>query len=167
MPNDSTTDAPRRVQRRRAKGWRQPPDAIYVGRPSKWGNPYRVTDWGPEGDPIELQRPLGQEGAVGMFRDAALGLHVGGPLFTDDDLAELRGRDLVCWCPLTDKRGDPVPCHADVLLELANRCSECHGSGWVRLFGGDGESPGGSAPDPGPGRPGVVPCLACEAVVAL
>lgn len=34
--------------------------------------------------------------------------------FDDADLAELRGRDLACWCPLDQ------PCHADVLLELAN-----------------------------------------------
>lgn len=32
----------------------------------------------------------------------------------------LRGKDLVCWCPLTDERGSAVPCHADVLLEIAN-----------------------------------------------
>ena len=34
---------------------------------------------------------------------------------------ELRGKNLACWCPLTDKDGNPVPCHADVLLELANK----------------------------------------------
>lgn len=33
---------PRRIQRSRTAGWRMPPGAVYVGRPSKWGNPYRV-----------------------------------------------------------------------------------------------------------------------------
>ena len=37
------------------------------------------------------------------------------------DLAPLRGRDLACWCPLEDEHGNHVPCHADVLLDLANR----------------------------------------------
>lgn len=36
-------------------------------------------------------------------------------------LTELRGKDLACWCPLEDDAGNRVPCHADVLLELANR----------------------------------------------
>ena len=36
------------------------------------------------------------------------------------DLAELRGKDLARWCPLEDEHGNRVPCHADVLLELAN-----------------------------------------------
>ena len=34
--------------------------------------------------------------------------------------AELAGHDLMCWCPLEDAAGYRVPCHADVLLELAN-----------------------------------------------
>jgi hypothetical protein len=36
-------------------------------------------------------------------------------------LSELRGHDLACWCPLEDEHGNRVPCHADVLLDLANR----------------------------------------------
>ncbi|WP_435109799.1 DUF4326 domain-containing protein [Nocardiopsis synnemataformans] len=35
-----TTGAPRRIQRRRTRGWRMPESAIYVGRPSRWGNPW-------------------------------------------------------------------------------------------------------------------------------
>ena len=37
------------------------------------------------------------------------------------DLSELRGHDLACWCPLVDDDGKPVSCHADLLLELANK----------------------------------------------
>jgi hypothetical protein len=32
----------KRIQRRRTPGWRQPADAIYVGRPTNWGNPYYI-----------------------------------------------------------------------------------------------------------------------------
>jgi hypothetical protein len=38
----------------------------------------------------------------------------------DDAIDELADRDLACWCPLEDEHGNRVPCHADVLLELAN-----------------------------------------------
>jgi hypothetical protein len=37
------------------------------------------------------------------------------------DISELRGKNLACWCPLVDKEGYKVPCHADILLELANK----------------------------------------------
>ncbi|WP_373862109.1 DUF4326 domain-containing protein [Nocardia farcinica] len=30
------------------------------------------------------------------------------------------GRDLACWCPLEDEHGNRIPCHADVLLEIAH-----------------------------------------------
>jgi hypothetical protein len=38
-----------------------------------------------------------------------------------NDLPRLKGKHLACWCPLVDEDGNSVPCHADVLLELANR----------------------------------------------
>lgn len=90
---------PRRLQRSRAKGWRSPPGAVYVGRPSRYGNPFHV------------DRDLSAERAVRLFRDLVLAEWTRfEPL-----LAELRGKDLLCWCSLD------APCHADVLLELANR----------------------------------------------
>jgi len=75
-----------------------PPDAIYVGRPSKWGNPFRVTANCPRGE------------AIVKFRAYASARLSTDPRWLD----ELKGKDLVCWC-------SPLPCHADVLLELANR----------------------------------------------
>ncbi len=84
---------PKRIQRKRTKGWRMPPNAIYVGRPSKWGNPWT-------GDM-----------AVESFEHWITGNERSWVWATID---QLRGKDLVCWCPL-DK-----PCHADVLLRLAN-----------------------------------------------
>lgn len=90
---------PQRVRLSRAKGWRKPVGAVVVARPSRWGNPFAV------GDPGVPDR----ETAVARHRAWAA---------TDPpELAEvetLRGRDLACWCPLDG------PCHADVLIELAN-----------------------------------------------
>lgn len=86
--------APRRIQRKRTKGWRMPEGAVYVGRGSRWGNPCCV------------ERPSQRLDAVAWFET-----HVAPAL----DVADLRGKDLACWCPLDQ------PCHADVLLELANQ----------------------------------------------
>jgi hypothetical protein len=99
---------PTRIQRKRTKGWRLPPDAIYVGRPSPWGNRFilgRVYTM-PSGD-----RRLDPETAVALFR---IEVDHAPRAAIEDWLAPLRGHDLVCWCPLDQ------PCHADVLLELAN-----------------------------------------------
>lgn len=88
---------PKRIQLRRTKGWKIPDGAIYVGRPTKWGNPFNSAAtfrwW------LNTPRPPGD-----VERDRILA-----------EIAELRGKDLACWCPLGQ------PCHADVLLELANR----------------------------------------------
>ena len=123
---------PQRIQRRRTKGWRMPVDAVYVGRPTKWGNTARVGDcvwcwWGKHDGP---HTPATVQEAVDVYRigweasaaaEASIGrmtpeeLRLTGVSGISVDLfAELRGRDLACWCP-PDR-----PCHADVLLELAN-----------------------------------------------
>ena len=79
-----------------------PPDAIYVGRPSKWGNPYAIGRDGTREEVIARYRTwLGT-----MIYDFDI-------LHRRLNIEELRGKDLVCWC-------SPLPCHADVLLELAN-----------------------------------------------
>ncbi len=91
-----------------------PEGAVYVGRPTKWGNPFVIGTMVPEGDPPELQHSATRTDVVDMFEDAMAGLRIDVLPLSPDDLAELRGRDLVCWCPLDE------PCHADVLLEVAN-----------------------------------------------
>ena len=114
---------PKRIQMSRQHPWRADnPDAVIIARPSKWGNPYAVRpvskrgpfdvyvgDWFC-GQATDLQRA--REIAVERFRYAI------GQSFHGLDIAqaraELAGRDLACWCPLDQ------PCHADVLLELAN-----------------------------------------------
>lgn len=87
----------KRIQRKRTKGWRMPEGAVYVGRPTKWGNPFPVEEYG---------RQL----SVDNFRRRMDGMRAIGAL----NLSELRGKDLACWCALDQ------PCHADVLLEIAN-----------------------------------------------
>lgn len=110
-------DAPRRVQRKRAAGWRMPANTVYVGRPTMWGNPFTV---GKPGIPDAAE-------AVRRFSGAVVGFWTGGdyyrPVAHPDSVIgriireapiQLRGRHLACWCALDQ------PCHADVLLELAN-----------------------------------------------
>ena len=121
-----------------------PEGAVYVGRPTRLGNPFRAykcqccgywdvidnngvtylvnheyvrqarvradrTTW------TSHRQAAGE--AVRLYRDEAT-YWLGGRMDYDPDfrdaVAELRGRDLCCWCPLES------PCHADVLLELAN-----------------------------------------------
>ena len=89
---------PRRPQRSRRKGARLPEGAIVVTRPTKWGNPH----------PLEL----GRAEAVRRYRDDLLAGRL--KVCVDDVKRELRGRDLACYCPLDE------PCHADVLLAVAN-----------------------------------------------
>lgn len=98
---------PKRIQRLRKKGWRKPPGSVVVTRPHKWGNPWRV---GQVIDGVEIDAAE----AVDLYREylRAAWTHKFGREALD--LSELRGKDLVCYCPLDQ------PCHADILLELAN-----------------------------------------------
>lgn len=100
---------PVRIQRKRTKGWKMPPNTVYVGRPTKWGNPYRF------GDAVMFRRGINtvltrREGLVRAFREYAERWRECDEHFADI----LHGKNLACWCPLDQ------PCHADVLLEIAN-----------------------------------------------
>lgn len=100
---------PKRIQRKRSKGWRMPDGAVYVGRPTRWGNPFRVGDtYGPVYD-CEPIRHAGQAVLLFSGRRARAGY----PSNAEVRLV-LAGRDLACWCRLDQ------PCHADVLLAIAN-----------------------------------------------
>lgn len=105
---------PERIQMRRTKGWRKPAGAVYVGRPTKWGNPFTVE----MGLRLGKTEPEARSSAVRMFevwiRRPSVPCHGKQHAEIHADLAELRGKDLACWCRLDQ------PCHADVLLELAN-----------------------------------------------
>lgn len=93
----------KRIQRRRTKGWKMPPNTIYVGRPTKWGNPFFVGH----------HFPTSKE-AVAAYRQW-LDSSLPGQKLKYEDISELRGKNLACWC------GADIPCHADVLLEMANK----------------------------------------------
>lgn len=99
-----------------------PKDAVYVGRPTKWGNPFIVGMHGDRDHVVKLFRVLAKHVFV-PYIESGQTLSID---FNDDDelnnwkltldresILELKGKDLVCWCA-------PKPCHADVLLELAN-----------------------------------------------
>lgn len=77
---------------------------VYVGRPSKWGNPYKVGD--NDGFVLITERSVMIE-LYRMFATKKLEID---PHWLD----ELKGKNLSCWCGMDES------CHADVLLELAN-----------------------------------------------
>lgn len=128
--------APQRIQLRRTKGWRKPENTVLVSRPSVLGNPFHImkeptkpTTWSVHYVPHPLV-DCGRGGfvnddiatraeairlAVDVYREWA----TSGPnhymrvqYFVDE--WRLSGKNLACWCPLDQ------PCHADVLLDLAN-----------------------------------------------
>ena len=88
-----------RVQLRRTKGWRMPPNTMSVARPTGYGNRFYV---GLPANPTAAD-------CVRRFREEQADEYAGAPL------ERLRGKNLACWCRLDQ------PCHADVLLELANQ----------------------------------------------
>lgn len=121
----------KRIQLSRAKGWRKPAGVVVVSRPSKWGNPFLVRRESRGG--LCWSVSIGPEGYKRYFdteleaRQLAVRLYelYTGPggryeLDLDEVRAVLAGHDLACWCPLVDADGNPVPCHADVLLKISN-----------------------------------------------
>lgn len=78
-------------------------DDVYVGRPTKWGNPYSHS----ENTRAQYKTETRRE-AVEKYFDYLLSRP---DLLADID--ELHGKNLVCWCA-------PKLCHADVLLRFAN-----------------------------------------------
>lgn len=109
---------PKRIQLRRTKGWRKPEGAVVVARPSKWGNPYRVERdgfyWSARTDTSIIGTFDSKESARYWAVQAYRAWWGERPVSSESIRAELAGRDLACWCPLDS------PCHADVLLEIAN-----------------------------------------------
>ena len=110
---------PERIQLRSAKGWRMPRGAVNVARPTHWGNPFVVGDI----DHKTGERIADRAHAVRLFEDRWFGTAGNAPTVTqalmrEAAIAELRGLHLACWCPLGQ------PCHADVLLRIANDPSQ-------------------------------------------
>lgn len=126
-----------------------PAGAVYVGRPTVWGNPFRVTrsstyhglpgswflldDLGAVYHPDQDNQRSARLKAVDLYLELLAG---GAARFTVDQARrELAGHDLVCWCPSGE------PCHADALLRLARG---------AQVFPGAGAA---TRPEPELGRP--------------
>lgn len=92
---------PHRIQLSRRKGWRLPPNTINVARPTQYGNPHRI------GWCALCGAEHTREEAIAEFEAEIRDLPT-------EHFAPLRGKDLACWCAPGD------PCHADVLLRVAN-----------------------------------------------
>jgi hypothetical protein len=119
----------KRIQRKRTKGWKMPKNTVYVGRPSKWGNPFIL-----QGDSIFIdagyRRKLLDKWVFFCFGNiddvlrlykfilisdkvcANMDLEYWRNKFSKYDILELANKDLACFCSLSEK------CHADVLLEI-------------------------------------------------
>jgi hypothetical protein len=142
---------PQRIQLRRVKGWKMPDNTVIVSRPHKWGNPFVVGEWSDRAKlgyqtPVELCGVLVRDNAhaaelfekwIHSLSDVALAWRISAHV--------LRGLNLACWCPLwrcenghqfgNDIKSSRVPkycpkcggflhraaCHADTLLQLANK----------------------------------------------
>src|SRR5205085_165998 len=106
------THLPRRIQLSRRKGWRMPDNTVKVDRSTKWGNPFVP---GRE-DPFETGQIVRDRHDAWLrflrhaSRDATL---------LAAARAELRGKNLACWCTPPGP-GEPDICHAAILLVLAN-----------------------------------------------
>ncbi len=126
----------KRIQRKRSKGWRKPPNTVYVGRESKWGNPFKLMGdiiyynakhrrkvfsvWIIHEHTHHFEPKLRNARIVELYN-----IWINNSFPTEKGIAhcsfnyndvkrELKGKDLMCWCKLDE------PCHADILLRLAN-----------------------------------------------
>lgn len=119
---------PVRVQRSRKHKMVSPNGLpiVYVGRPSKWGSPFFVNP----ARTLEKHNPPEIIGdifacknareAVQQYKRTCIGSKLRLHFQVENIIKELKGKNLCCWCPLEDKDGNKVPCHADILLRLAN-----------------------------------------------
>ena len=128
MTADRTTIAPVRLRLSRAKGFNLQAhsravnglEAVKVDRSTEWGNPFRVgcsvSMRYPDGRRLSLCDPIEDaEGAVAWFKSmwsVNIARHHG---LIANYFSVIRGKNLACWCAID------APCHADVLLEIANR----------------------------------------------
>lgn len=116
--------SPRRIHRSATEPWLKPGNTVFVGHPSYWENPWSPGDGfkliverrcdparnngnviGPDDELVSSF--VTPEIAVALFRVYSFGIE-------DEIRHDLAGKNLACWCP------PDQPCHADVLLQIAN-----------------------------------------------
>ena len=122
----------KRIQRKRTKGWKMPDNTIYVGRPTMWGNPFKLIGDMVYVDAGHRRKILSKwvcyydgggydtSDVVKLFRDLLMDLnsHEVEPAIRDkfklmrDRIQDLKGKDLACFCSLS------CQCHANSLIEL-------------------------------------------------
>lgn len=112
---------PERIQLSRAKGWRKPPGAVVVSRPSKWGNPFVVgqtTGCHARETAVALYRAWLEQGETAPYPHPGETEHLSAlrEFVLEHAPVQLAGKSLACWCPLPDE-GEPDICHAAVLME--------------------------------------------------
>lgn len=116
---------PVRIQRKRSKGFNLQAesrkinglDCVYVGRPSKWGNPFNIGAEVINFNAAEGENPhqrMTRADVVECFRNTLNALLYNDVKALPMITKELKGKNLACWCPLDQ------PCHADILLKIAN-----------------------------------------------
>ena len=110
-------EQPKRIQRKRTKGWRMPENTVYVGRGSRWGNPYQI---GVDGTAeecvqkyIKYHLPYTHRGEP-VHETKTHDLYISEANINDIKIS-LGGKNLACWC------NENETCHADFLLEAANK----------------------------------------------
>ena len=104
-----------RIQRKRTKGWKNPANTIYVGRPTKFGNPFLVSEIGAEEAVKRFNECILNNAMVYMWIDEIQAtIEFERFEWMSKNIHTLKGKNLSCFCSLDN------PCHADVLLKLAN-----------------------------------------------
>lgn len=110
---DDVASGAKRIQRRRAKGWKIPANTVIVSRPSPWGNPFVVGRDGTREECVTMYKML-LSGNICLTCKVPFEEQKAANNFVAKHIHELKGKNLACWC-----RDDGKPCHADVLLKLA------------------------------------------------
>ena len=84
---------------KRRRGQKLPEGAVYIGRPSRWGNPFKIS------------KDVSREQTIELYRE-----HLAQHPELVDDLARRKPTGLACWCA-------PLPCHGDLLADALERRS--------------------------------------------
>lgn len=112
-PKREEVGRPRRIQRKRSKGWQLPENTICVDNSTPWGNPFIAGEHGTRAGCVRLYAML----MSGYILDSIDNVpsQRASLAYLDRHITTLAGKNLACWCR------EGTPCHADFLLELANQ----------------------------------------------
>ena len=100
---------PERIQLKRTRGWRMPPNTVKVDRSTRWGNPMTVRPGYPAAQAVEDYRLWLEGKSPWRFTQTDVV-----PPSIEEIRRHLAGKNLACWC------ASGSPCHAEILLALAN-----------------------------------------------